>query len=198
MPSDPFYIYVANSMNGTDSVDIAHHSVFALNFAKYAEMGKHGGHQYTVYYTDFAHMTEADRGMQRLEVVPAPGGLASTTSLEFPADAKAVQGPAGAAGRAPSAGLALAPAPVPAPAPGPEPEYPVAGNTVFNYLSTHGWREDFADKVEAGSLEERVLYACMAAGVGPFGELSNETDMLDARKSESGTLGNSLSSLVVV
>ena len=45
-------------------------------------------------------------------------------------DAKAVQGPAGAAGRAPSAALPLAPAPAPAPAPGPEPEYPVAGNVV--------------------------------------------------------------------
>ena len=48
LPSDPFYIYAATSMNGTDSVDIAHHSIFALNFAKYAEMGKHGGQQYSV------------------------------------------------------------------------------------------------------------------------------------------------------
>jgi len=190
LPSDPFYIYAANSMNGTSAVDLAHHSIFALNFAKYAEMGKHGGHQYTVYYTDFAHMTEADRGMQRLE--------GKSTSLELPPDAGAVQGPAAVAGRSPSAAVAPAPAPAaaPAPAPGPEPEYPVAGKVVFNYLSTHGWREDFADKVEAGSLEERVLYACMAAGVGPFGALPNETETAD-RKSESGTLGSSLSSLVV-
>merc|ERR1719359_2556684 len=74
-PSDPFFIYVANSMNGTGIEDMSQHSVYALNFAKFAEMGEHGGHQYTVYYTDFAHMAEEDRGTKRLEVEFASNGL---------------------------------------------------------------------------------------------------------------------------
>jgi acetyl esterase/lipase len=217
MPSDPFYIYVANKMNGTSSMDVAHHSVFALNFAKFAEMGKHGGHQYTVYYTDFHNMTDADRGMQRLEVSEAPGDLGAAMPLSLPeaAASPAAAAPAamhtsleaGLATHPPSvaalklhAGLVAppgpAPAPMPAPAPAPAPEE--AGVTVFNYLSTHDWREDpIARNLEAGSMEERVLYACLAAKVGPFKEIpvkenktDNETDI-----KESGALQSTLPSL---
>merc|ERR1719356_851737 len=53
LPAEPFYIYVANSKNGTGHTDVAHHAIYALNFAKYAEMNKQGRLDYTVYYTDF-------------------------------------------------------------------------------------------------------------------------------------------------
>jgi len=167
-PSEPFYIYAANSMNGSSATDVAHHSIFALNFAKFAEMGKHGGHQYTVYYTDFAKMTEADRGMERLEVSATASDLGNAMLPRAAGSPGAA--PASAVLAAPSpaqqrGGRAPAPAPMPAPAPGPA----AAGTFVFNYLSTHAWREDVGVKdVEAGSLEERVLYACLAAKIGPF------------------------------
>jgi len=171
MPSDPFYIYVANTMNGTDALDVAHHSVYALNFAKFAEMGKHGGHQYTVYYSDFAHMTEADRGIQRLEVMAPP------TSLKYPSAAMVPVGASPSAVAPPSLVYAPAPAQAPAPAPAPGPAFAVAGPVVLNYLSTHGWREDVAEaqEIDAGSMEERVLYASLAVGIGPFKEIENTT-----------------------
>lgn len=165
LPSDPFYIYVANSMNGTGPVEVSHHSVFALNFAKFAEMGQHGGHQYTAYYTDFAHMTDADRGMQRLEVTRAP------PSLALPPAAAAPPVPAAPSAVVPPASFAPAPGPAPGgPAPAPGPAFEIASPMVFNYLSTHGWREDVAEArdIEAASMEERVLYASFAVGIGPF------------------------------
>jgi len=174
-PSEPFYIYVANSMNGTGTEDISHHSVFALNFAKFAEMGDHGGHQYTVYYTDFAHMSKEDRGMQRLEVSDAPSGLGNAPAAADFHLPPAVNAPVAAVAlralqATPASGLL--PWPAPAPAPAPLPAEDDVATTVFNYLSTHAWREDLgADKLDAGSLEERVLYACLAAGVGPFKQL---------------------------
>merc|ERR1719183_1227651 len=82
LPAEPFYIYVANSKNGTGHTDVAHHAIYALNFAKYAEMNKRGRLDYTVYYTDFQGMTKADRGMQRLRVIRPAGELSS--SLEYP------------------------------------------------------------------------------------------------------------------
>jgi len=186
LPSDPFYIYVSNSMNGTGPVDVSHHSIFALNFAKFAEMGKHGGHQYTVYYTDFAHMSDADRGMQRLEVLrdpPSIGGLALP--------------PAAAAPPVAAAPSAFMPPMAPAPAPGPAaPAFEVASSTVFNYLSTHGWREDVAEArdIEAASLEERILYACLAVGIGPFRAVENTT----APPKESGVLESTLPNFGVI
>lgn len=190
-PSDPFYLYVENSMNGTGPMDVSHHSVFALNFAKYGEMGDHGGHQYTVYYTDFLHMQEADRGMKRFQVSRAPPGIALPP-------AAAASPMFAAPGPAPAFAHAPAPAPAPGPAPGPAaraPAFEVAGPTVFNYLSTHGWREDVADSrnIEVASLEERVLYACLAVGIGPFRAVKNETVAVK----ESGALANTLPSFVV-
>lgn len=187
-PSESFYIYVANSKNGTGAEDVSQHSIFALNFAKFAEMGEHGGHQYTVYYTDFAHMSEEDRGMKRLEVSRAPSGLDLTDPLP-----PAVNAPAApVALRAGRPNMATMPGPAPAPAPAPDEE---VAATVFNYLSTHGWREDLGvGDVEAGSLEERVLYACLAAGVGPFKELVIEANETDTARTESGALQTALPS----
>lgn len=193
VPHEPFYLYVANAMNGTRAMDAAHHSVFALNFAKYAEMGKEGAIQYTAYYTDFAHMTEADRGMKRLEVSSAPGDLGLATDLALPPEAN---GPA-AAIMAPSPGPAgPAPASSPAgPAPAPAPSQ-APGTTVLNYLSTHNWREDFAGRdVEAGSAEERILYACMAAGVAPFEEFHVRPNKTDADEKKSGAAPTGMSSV---
>jgi len=188
-PSESFYIYVANSKNGTGAEDVSEHSIFALNFAKFAEMGEHGGHQYTVYYTDFAHMSEEDRGMQRLEVSRPPGGLDLADPLPPAFNAPA----APVSLRAGRPNIASMPGPAPAPAPAPEEE---VDSTVFNYLSTHGWREDLGvGDVAAGSLEERVLYACLAAGVGPFKQLVTESNETDAARPESGALRTALPSL---
>lgn len=197
MPSgeDPFYIYVANSMNGTSAVDVAHHSLFALNFAKYAEMGKHGGHQYTVYYTDFAHMSEEDRGTQRLTVLRAPHDLHMS-----PAAAASSVAPSPSAIVPPGiSGLGLAaryPGPAPARAPSPAPAFETAPPvpTVFNYLSTHGWREDVAEarEVEAGTMEERVLYACLAAGIGPFASANNTMNKTEESAAVGSSIGFSL------
>jgi len=185
-PSEPFYIYVANSKNGTSAEDISQHSIFALSYAKFAEMGDHGGHQYTVYYTDFAHMSKEDRGMKRLSVSDTPSGLGNAPAaagrippaFNAPASADAdsltpssrrsaiVNLRAGHAG--PFPGPMPGPAPAPAPMPAPAND-DVATTTVLNYLSTHAWREDLgADDVDPGSLDEQVLYACLAAGVSPF------------------------------
>merc|ERR1719247_1294006 len=173
LPSQPFYIYIANAMNGTTHTDIAHHSIYALNFAKYAELNKRGRLDYTVYYTDFAHMTKADRGMQRLKVIRPPGDL--TNTLAYPPAALAasktetitVAAAPGAAVAASPAAPGPAPAPFPAPAPAPEEFEP--DSAVFNYLSSHSWREKIVGKdVDPVSLDERVLYACLAAGMGPF------------------------------
>jgi len=208
LPHDPFYIYVANSMNGTAAVDVAHHSIFALNFAKYAEMNKQGGIQYTAYYTDFAHMTEADRGMERVEVTRAPGDLGLATGLVLPPAAipsappakeepvvVMAGGPGSAPGPGPAAFAGPAPGPAPAPAPAPAVEKK-AGTTVFNYLSTHNWREDFAGKeVEAGSMEERVLYACLAAGAGPYKEFQVPPNKTKVEEKESASPRGSLPSL---
>lgn len=199
MPSEPFYIYAANSMNGTGPVDVAHHSIFALNFARFAEMGKHGGHQYTVYYTDFAHMTDADRGMERLEATPTAADLGLAASQGLPPVA-------GSPGLAPAAVIAAspvmalqtgrAPGPAPAPAPAPAPSPMVATGTVYNYLSTHEWRKDSAvEDVQPGSLDERVLYACLAAKVGPFREFAIKDNTTTL---ESGALATSVSGVGLI
>jgi len=195
LPHDPFYIYVANSMNGTQAVDVAHHSIFALNFAKYAEMNKEGGIQYTVYYTDFEHMTEADRGMKRIEVSSAPGDLGLASRLEMPAAALPSAPVAGGPGSAPSPGPAVFAGPAPAPAPGPAPGPAAANSIVYNYLSTHDWREKyFASKdTDPGSLEERVLYACLAAGAGPFKPIELEPNVTEVETKKSGASRSFLS-----
>lgn len=202
LPHDPFYMYIANSKNGTSAEDVAHHSIFALNFAKYAEMGKQGGLQYTVYYTDFAHMSEDDQGMQRFEISSAPGDLAVASDLALPPSAwpvpeetkEAEAAAGGAPGAAPAPGpISMGPGPAPAPAPGPA----AAGNTVFNYLSTHNWREDFAGReVEAASREERILYACLAAEAGPF-RVVKPTNKTDKDNKHSGSHHAALSGLVM-
>jgi hypothetical protein len=170
LPAEPFYIYVANSKNGTGHTDVAHHAIYALNFAKYAEMNKQGRLDYTVYYTDFQGMTKADRGMQRLRVIRPAGELSS--SLEYPdaAIAAAEVGAGIAVGSAPSAAESIAPGPAPSPYPAPAPAPGIdTESAVFNYLSSHEWREDVVGRdVDPVSLEERVLYACLAAGMGPF------------------------------
>lgn len=192
-PSDPFFIYVANSMNGTGIEDISKHSVYALNFAKFAEMGEHGGHQYTVYYTDFANMNEEDRGMERFEVSRVKDALDLADALPPPVHAPGAA-PAASAFRAPHIiGSMPWPAPAPAPAPAVEEE-----RLTFNYLSTHGWREDLGtDGLDAGSVEERVLYACLAAGIGPFKDfqLANETDK---KRMESGAFESHLPGFALV
>jgi hypothetical protein len=164
LPSEPFYMYIANSRNGTSHTDVAHHSIYALNFAKYAEMGKQGGLEYTVYYTDFARMTKADRGMQRVQV----SRMEVDDNLTYPIGAV----PASTEFAAPGAPIPAIPASLSSPLPAPAPA-PAAGNTfiteVYNYLSTHDWRESIVgNDVQAVSLDERVLYACLAVGMGPF------------------------------
>lgn len=197
LPSDPFYMYVANSMNGTDAVSVAHHSIFALNFAKYAEMGKQGSIHYTIYYSDFAHMTEADRGMKRFEISAPPGDLDNLKDLELPPAASVTVASHSSAalyapGPAPAPGPSAS-APGPAPAPAPVPEV-VVGKTVYNYLSTHGWREDDVGRdAEPASSEERILYACLAAGTGPFQEFHVKNDTVV--EEESGSTQTSLSTL---
>jgi len=201
LPHDPFYLYVANSMNGTSAVDVSHHSIFALNFAKFAEMNKQGGLQYTIYYTDFAHMTEADRGMERIEVSKAPGDLGFGAGLKLPASALPPSAPAAAPVMAgPSAAPSPGPSPAgPAPAPAPSPaEEDHGATTVFNYLSTHNWREDFAGKrLHAGSAEERIMYACLAASAGPFGHLHKPNKTHKVPK-KSGSPRSTLSGLSLV
>merc|ERR1719198_1394492 len=139
MPSDPFYVYVANSMNGTGTLDVAHHSLYAMNFAKFLEMGDHGGHQYTVYYTDFAHMTEADRGMERYEVMRPPPGLtfapapaASPVPAPAAMETSSLVLPPGPQAPGPEIALSAGQAPAPAPGPASAPAFEVANPTVFN------------------------------------------------------------------
>merc|ERR1719353_1353152 len=51
----PFYLYVANRLNGTKAMNVVHNTLYSRNYAKYAEMA---GINYTVYYTDYEGMTE--------------------------------------------------------------------------------------------------------------------------------------------
>lgn len=71
-PASPFYVYVANSMNGSSGMDMPHQALYARGYGKYA---KQAGHEYTVYYTDYKHMTEDDVSDTRVEATTSgPGG----------------------------------------------------------------------------------------------------------------------------
>ena len=65
----PFYLYVANRLNGTAWMNVVHNSLYARAYARYAERA---GINYTVLYTDFAGMRPADAGARRL---PGEGGV---------------------------------------------------------------------------------------------------------------------------
>merc|ERR1712045_1028559 len=60
---ESFYIYVANSMNGTSSRDTPHEAIYARSYAKFAEAA---GVNYTVYYTDYKNMKASDAGADRV------------------------------------------------------------------------------------------------------------------------------------
>merc|ERR1711988_2032465 len=64
-PASPFYVYIANSMNGSAAMDMPHQALYSRGYGKYA---KQGGHEYTVYYTDYKHMTQDDVSDTRVEV----------------------------------------------------------------------------------------------------------------------------------
>jgi len=59
----PFYMFIANNMNGTDGFSIPHEALYARNYATFAEKA---GVNFTVYYTDYIHMKTTDVGMERI------------------------------------------------------------------------------------------------------------------------------------
>eukprot|EP00756_Hemistasia_phaeocysticola_P029584 Hpha_TRINITY_DN16239_c0_g8::TRINITY_DN16239_c0_g8_i1::g.14584::m.14584 len=64
MPSPHFYLYSANQLNSTAGMNVVHNALYARNYATYAERA---GVNYTVYYTDYHGMTQADVGTKRFQ-----------------------------------------------------------------------------------------------------------------------------------
>lgn len=65
LTATPFYVYVANQLNGTVHMEVVHHAVAARAYAKAAAAA---GLRYVSYYTDYAHMTADDAGDARFAV----------------------------------------------------------------------------------------------------------------------------------
>ena len=65
LTATPFYVYVANRLNGTVHMEVVHHAVAARAYAKAAAAA---GLRYVSYYTDYAHMTADDAGDARFAV----------------------------------------------------------------------------------------------------------------------------------
>ena len=69
VPKTPFYLYVANRLNGTAGMNVVHNALYAR---LYHELAVEAGINATSYYTDCAAMRPTDRSPTRLDT--ADGG----------------------------------------------------------------------------------------------------------------------------
>ena len=64
VPKTPFYLYVANRLNGTAGMNVVHNALYAR---LYHELAVEAGINATSYYTDYAAMRPTDRSPTRLD-----------------------------------------------------------------------------------------------------------------------------------